>query len=542
MSAVLSRRQVAELCECRETEIPAAPAYNLGLFHPSGPVGRAYIQSQGPIDFIMGPFGSGKTINSFFKALHFTTAIVPPCLDGRIRARGVILHANYRVLYRTVLRSWFNFFPPSFDKSEFSGGQDRPAQHVLKLTAIRAGVAMPLDLTVDFFALGSQNLEEALKGFEPTWALLSEADLLPARAAPLLYGRLGRYPPRTMLDWPADKAVPAMVGGDMNPPDLDHPVLQACQRGSFNDQLPVDDDGKVAPEHRTVNFFQQPSGLAPDAENRIGRSRAQYEAQAATMPEEDVRRFVHGLPGWAIDGRPIYGKDFDQRRHVARETLRVLPGLPLHIGFDQGLSPGAVLFQMATTGQCRVLAELVPDQGTGPSRFLSMLVPLLLSRFRDLPPGIYGSDPSGFYGADRIGGEMTWAEAVGVGLGHPLSPADTNEPTLRIEAVKLLLGQSIDAQTPALIIDPSCRKLIAGFAAHYKFRRVRRDGKDSFENTPMKPNWPYDAVHDALQYGVLAVRGRAGVIGDAARAGRPGSVYVEPRGRDHGRDFDVWSV
>ncbi len=540
MNKPLSRADIAALCECPVTDIPdVGSSVKLTLHRPPGPVGAAYEASRGPIDVIMGPAGSGKTTSSVFKLLLFSTMAVPPCRDGVIRVRGLVLRDNYRTLYRTTLRTWFEFIPPDFPGGTFTGGQDRPAQHVLRLETLREGRRVPVELTVDFFAVGDNAIEDLLKGSEYTWVYCNEADLLHSRVITFAFSRTGRYPPRELLGLPDDAAMPRMVTCDMNPPDEDHPIMKACARGSFNAELPVDEEGRVAAGDRTVNFFHQPGGLDPAAENRRGKLRASYEEESRTLSEEDVRRFVHGLPGYAIDGKPVYAKDFNRRLHVADAQLPVLAGRPLHIGFDQGLTPGAVLFQDAPSGQLRILAELAPGHGTGQARFLGMLIPLLMGRFRGLAAGVYGSDPAGFYGADREAGELSWSETIGKGLGHGLQPAPTNEPTLRIEAVKLALGQMIDAQTPGLIVCPSCRGLIGGFMAHYKFRRIRAGASDRFEDRPHK-NDPYATLHDALQYGVLALRGKAGIINEAARAGRAGRIGAEVAGRDHSNDFSAW--
>jgi hypothetical protein len=543
MSDRLTRKQIAELCGCPVRDIPSAPLYSLTNYKPPGPVGAAYIRSQGPIDVITGPAGSGKTVATIFKNIRFSVGGMPPCNDGVVRVRGTVLRDNYRALYRTTLRSWFEFIPPDYGGALFTGGQDRPAQHVIKLSTVRQvnGVAreIPVDLTVDFFAVGDVAIEELLKGYETTWVWCNEGDLLHPRVIPFAFSRTGRYPALDSL--PPGTRRPRVVGVDMNPPDIDHPLWKACETGSFNAEIAASGEASGAESAaRTVNFFHQPSGLSPQAENRSGKSYEAYVEESRTLPEEEVRRFVHGQPGYAVDGKPVY-LEFDYKRHVAGGTLAVLPNVPLHIGFDQGLSPGAILFQTTPLGQVRVLAELIPDHGTGVSRFLEQLLGLLTGRFRGLPPGVYGADPSGFYGADRIAGEMTWAEAVSKGLGHLVMPAPTNEPVLRIEAVKLLLRTMIDANSPALLVDPSCRLLIGGFAAHYKYRRIRAGSSDRFEDRPYKNE--YATAHDSLQYGVLAVRGRAGVINEAAKAGRAGNVVsIGQRPAARPGDFSVWDI
>ncbi|OCC01833.1 hypothetical protein BA190_26845 [Labrys sp. WJW] len=522
----ISRAELKALCGF---DVPTSPQFDLLNYVPPGPVGAAYIRSMGPIDCITGPAGSGKTVASVFKPIRLSVGAVPVGKDGVVHVRGCVVRDNYRALYRTTLRSWFQFFPPDWGGSRFFGGQDRPAQHVLRLATVRGGREVPVDLTVDFFAVGDVAIEELLKGYECTWGWCNEADLLHERVPTFLYSRTGRYPARADLVDP-EARIPRLVQCDFNPTDIDHPLYRDL----------------VEAPRESFKFFHQPSGLSAEAENRSGKTFLQYQEEAATMTKEDKRRFVDGLWGYSSDGRPVYHAEFDQKRHVAAGTIKPVPGLPIDIGFDQGLSPAAILTQTLPTGQMLVLAEVVPDHGTGIERFLAQLLAVLMSdRFRGLPLGLLAADPAGFYGADRIAGQMTWAESVGMGLGRPILPAPSNEPDIRIESVRILLTKSIDNATPALLIDPSCRMVIGGFAAHYKFKRIRTATSDRYEDRPEKNK--YSNPHDALQYITLTKRGRMGVIEDAAKGLRAGVVPIgQARDRRErraaGGDFSVWDT
>ncbi|MCO5091986.1 hypothetical protein [Bosea sp. (in: a-proteobacteria)] len=532
MSKSLTRSQIADLCGCKEGDIPATPLFSLTDYTPSGPVCAAYIRSLGPIDAITGPAGSGKTVGSIFKVIRFAVGAMPVCTDGVVRVRGAVLRDNFRALYRTTLRSWFEFFPPDYGGAHFTGGQDRPAQHILKLSTVRmvdgALREVPVELTVDFFAVGDIAIEELLKGYECSFFWVNEGDLLHERVIPFAYSRTGRYPPRARLS--EGVKLPRVVAVDFNPPAPKHPLWLACQRRSFNageeeagmghnggpalDPLPA--EGAAA----TLNFFHQPSGLSPDAENRAGKTYAQYEEEGRTLPEEDVRRFVHGLPGYARDGKPVYAREYRSRIHVAPGPIPVIAGLPLHAGLDQGLTPAILFFQEDTYGQLRVLQEVAPGHGTGIQRFVALVLPWLHGRFKGLPLGTFSGDPAGFIGADKLNGELAWMEAVSVALGLQIMPAPTQEPGIRQEAVKLALRE-IEPGKPGLIIDPEgCPILIEGFEAEYKFPK-RPDGTHGdgpVKNLASNP-------HDALQYGILGVRGRQGVIQEAGRAGRPGRAH-----------------
>jgi hypothetical protein len=535
------KKVLAELEKAYDLKFPRQQLYSLSSYTPPGPVCAAYIYSAGPVDIISGPGGSGKTIGSIFKIIRYAAQVAPVCKDGRIRVAGVGVKDNYRTLYRTMLRSWLHFFP--LDKyPEFSGGQDRPAKHVIKLSTIRktnvppefAGKELPIDISMDFFALGDQTVEEALKGYEPSIGWLNEGDTISPRAIPFLYSRTGRYPPLDDIHeyHKPYEGVPRMVCVDFNPTDIDHPLWAACQKGTFQENLP---EGAK----RMVNFFHQPSGLSPEGENRKGKSLQSYQEDAASMTENDVQRFVHGLPAFAQDGKPVYGAEFDLRTHVAQEPLKPVPNIPLNIGFDQGLRPAAIFFQDLPSGQVRIYDELAPEGGTGIERFVRMVLYVMETRFKGLPKGRYYSDPAGFYGADTANSDLSWATALGFALGNPVEPAPSQEPLVRQEAVRHALNYKIDAKTAGLIIDPCCKMLIAGFAAHYKYRRIKSGQGDRFEDRPEKNK--YSNPHDALQYGLLGVRGVSSVVNLAARGGR-GNYFEPPNQQGNSLNFDVHSL
>lgn len=499
-------------------------------FESPGPVASAWLDDMTTeMPLIMGPAGSGKTTAACFKGARFLAAQMPVCADGIIRGRMTVIRDNYRRLYDTAIRSWHQFFPADFPGSTWSGGQDRPAHHNLTFQT-RRGV---LQMEVDFFAVGDLNIEEMLKGYETSIGWMNECDLLAERVPTFLFSRTGRFPSATLLPESLQRAIaedryalPRQVFGDLNPPDRDHWVY----------------DWSVKNPREGVKLYRQPGGLTPEAENKKGKPRSAYVADAKVMDEYDKKRFVDGEFGYSRDGIPVYLKEFSERVHVSPVPLDPVKGLPLNMGFDAGGEPAAAIGQFMPNGQLRVLAEICSDPGTGANRFAENLVRLLSTRFRGIPLGACFGDPSAFYGADRVNGELAWMETVALAISHNIDPAPSNEPSIRTDSVKLLLSRRIDGQTEALLLDPSCERLISGFAANYKIAKSK-EGKILNDGRPAKNQ--YSHVHDALQYLCLGVRGRAGVIEDSARAGRPGNV-VPARFGGGGprpeRGFNVWDV
>lgn len=518
----LSRNDVQQLCDFR---VPDSPKWQLGRYTPPGPIGAAYINAMGPIDAIMGPGGSGKTVASIWKAVKFSIEQMPICTDGVIRVKGTVIRDNYRSLYRTTLQTWLEVFPTTRFPN-FAGGQDRPAVHTLELSTVRNidGVRreVPVTLRVEFFAVADVNYELLFKSYETSWAWATEADGIDHAAIPFFFSRTARYPSNAML--PPGTKRPRVALVDFNPPDPEHKLYQACLRGSFKEDFDANRDVK------TVNFFRQPSGLADNAENRAGKSREEYQAEMNTMTRDAARRMVEGMPGRVKSGLPVYDSEFDYDRHVSQVPLEILRDQPFHIGFDQGGgggsagTPAAVLFQIAPSGQIRINAEVVADPGTGVERFLDQLIPVLTGPFAGVMPGEFFCDPAGFFGGDSVYGTLAWAEIVAQALGHRVYPAPSQEWTSRREALALPMMRFLSAGTPKLMIDPRCATLIRGLNGAYKYGK-RHDGL--YNPLPTK-NLESNAV-EAAQYGVLGKFGLAGTISALAQGDRAGNVVAMRR-------------
>jgi hypothetical protein len=523
--------------------------YQHQVYVPPGPIAAAFIDSTHPISIIMGPAGSGKTVASAYKPVHMASTFAPVCRDGVIRVKLTVLRDTYRQLAVTALESWHHerLFPIEHPwTTHYEGGQDRPVKHHLKWTTIRDKTFVPVELQAHFAAIGDANPEQFAKGYEPTYVWLNECDMLGARIPGLMFSRTGRYP---ALDQYTDQelsrvtqpllkvmrasgmnvdqneiVLPRLLWGDCNPPDYDNWVVKRM----------IDEPEKWPLYH----LYRQPSGLAHNAENRVGKPRSAYEQDLANMTENDARRFVHGEPGYAQDGLPVYREDFALQTHRADAPLRVVPELPLALGIDAGGSPAMVVGQFMPNGQLRIYREICADAGTGPERFAMMAFELLLREFPNMPVREAFADPSSWYGADEKAGELAWIKIVAQALSLQVMPTESNEVTLRHEAVKFYLGR-IDAHTPRMIVDPSCRMLIGGFAAHYKLTKQTTAGAT---DRLMVAKNEYSHVHDALQYLCYGHRGRMGVMTQAAQIGRAGNVVPMARVVQAKTGFDVHSI
>ncbi len=523
--------------------------FDITRFEYAGPVCEAYTKNEGPFDFIRGPWGSGKTVTSVFKIARHAAMLFPVCKDGKINVRCAAIRDTYRELAKTALPTWHRFFPKygpytAPEKGAYQGGIDRPVNHICEWNVLRRwpdGVReTTVRLEMQFGAIGAENLESFFKGYEISMGWLNECDLMHEDIPGLLFGRTGRYPPRdTIMEWEGERLgwevdpdtgekvirLPRIVFGDFNPPD----------EVNWTYKREIEE-----PENWPgYNFFPQPSGLSSKAENRKRKTRADYEAEEKAFggpKAPDAIRNVHGKYAPKKVGTIVYDA-FDLAVHRSDEWLEPIKGEPIYLGFDGGGRPALAVGQMLPNGQLRALREITsqPDVVTGATRFSGYCVELLLRDFAGFRIGGAWGDPSDFEGQDRIQGELSFMMTVSAAIGVMIMPTETNDIHSRTEALRYYFGM-IDANTPRSIWDPRCKTSIRGFVSQYHLTKQASEGKT---NTLEIDKNEYSHPINAWEYLAYGYRGRAKVIADGAKAGRPANV-VPIRNVAARSDFDVF--
>lgn len=527
-----------------------AAKFDIYHYKPPGPVGAKFIMSQGPIDLIMGPWGSGKTVAAVFKIVRHAGNLFPVCRDGVVHVRCAAIRDTYREMAKTALSSWHEFFPKrgrftAPDKDAYSGGQDRPVKHILEWDVMRQWPGGPkqtkVRLEMEFGAIGEANLDSFFKGYEISMGWMNECDLLHEDVPGRFFGRTARYPPRSEIaEWEGERLgwekdpdsgidvirLPRIILGDYNPPD----------ETNWTYQRHIEEPEKWP----GYNFFQQPSGLSAQAENRAGKSRSQYAEEETAFGGPDsaeARRNVHGQYAAKKRGTIIFNK-FNILVHRADQPLPIVKELPFTIGLDAGGRPAAVIKQRMPNGQARTLREVVSraDQVTGPQRFAENIMEVLLRDFSGMRCAGAWADPSSWYGADKVRGELAWIDTVSMALQIPFMPTASNDLGSRFEAVDWYFNGMIDANTPRYLIDPSCKYLIRAYVSQYQLTKHSTAAKtDSLE---VEKN-EYSHVAEADQYECYGYRGPTAVKKDAAQMGRAGNV-VPMRSIRAKSDFDVF--
>lgn len=448
-------------------------------FKPSGPTVKAWMEDNDSfVKAIIGPIGSGKTAGACVEILRRCMG-QEPGPDGIRRVRFAAIRNTFAELKSTTLKSWTQWAPAQFGKLTIGTS---PITHRIQAPGLDIeGVFMPLDSDEDV---------RKLLSLELTFAWIDEAREIPKSVLDALTGRVGRYPSRLQggCTWSG-------VLLTSNPPDTEAWLHKV---------------GINPPEG--WKFYRQPSGRSLLAENMENLPPKYYERIMAGKDPEWIKVYVDGEDGFTIDGKVVY-PSFRDSAHVAPQLLQPIPGLPIILGADWGLTPACVIGQQLPDGRIHILDEFVCED-SGIIRFASSLVAYLKSTYPEHKVSQAVGDPAG---TARGPDERTVFEIMNQHTPWRWRPASSNEVTTRIEAVSQTLNRMVDGK-PGFQLSPKCGVLRKGFNGGYSFSKVSNANGASFHETPKKNQ--YSHPHDALQYLILALGGADLVLNREARSHR----------------------
>ena len=305
------------------------------------PTGAAFIQSLKKYNFVIGPVGSGKTTPCLFKILYHAKRQNPNPGDGIRYTRFVVVRATNRQLFDTTLKSFFGWFPPGV-AGEWQATQKT---FVFRFDDVHCEVLFrPLESPADVSNVLSLEL---------TGAMIDEFIEIPREILDAVESRTGRYPDKKLgkNSWKG-------VWGASNPG-----IQDSWWYDWLYEEWPdVDGVSGAAMQEQNLNFFEQPSGFSPDAENLENlppykaNDNTYYVELAKGKTNDWVKQFIEVQWGYSQRGKPVY-KAFNRELHVAKQPLKYNPHLPLIIGFDAGLTPAATFMQQDSFGRVLILED-----------------------------------------------------------------------------------------------------------------------------------------------------------------------------------------
>jgi hypothetical protein len=500
-------------------------------YKPDGETLRQFLLSDTFFRGLRGPVGSGKSVTCAVEVFKrgLTQKVAPT--TGRRMSRWLVVRNTYAELRTTTIETWKSWFPEDVWGPIVMNPP--PFKHHLQKG--------DLDLEVLFLALDRPEDVKKLLSLELTGAWINEAREVPKTIVDAVTSRVGRYP--SMKD-----GGPSWYGviADTNSPDEDHwwPIMAG--EAPVPDHIPHE-EAKLLVRPENWKFFCQPAGmfrikdkdgstvgyeLNAARENGANITPTYYPTMIQGKSADWIKVYVLNELASLHDGKPIY-PDFNRGLHVAKEEIQAIPGVPLIVGVDFGLTPSAVVMQVHRHRLLK-LRELV-CQDMGIVRFSELLRSELTSWFPDHLDRIrVHGDPSGDYRAQTD--EQTPFQIMRR-AGFKAVPAPTNDPSLRIDAVAGTLQKIVD-QVPQMLIDPRCVNLIKAYDGGYHYKRMQvSGGNERYETVPNKNKFSH--VADADQYGTAGAGfTRAILTGgqtQTARVARPQNLNPFDRHRRQDR-------
>lgn len=462
--------------------LPKSQAPVERVFEPPGPVARAFMESEAYVRFIMGPIGSGKTVVCANEALR-RSAYFPKGPDGIRRPRGIIVRNTYPDLRETTIKSWLQWCPPSAGRMTMQA----PLTHQVKFADV--------ELEVTFLAMDREEDVRKLLGAEATWIWFNEVRFIPKSIIDVAVGRVGRWKP-----YPGTKDTWAGVFGDTNPPDTEnwyYKLAEGIDEEVLKEAAKLEEElrklGRLAPGQKLYEFFRQPSGLSPQAENLQNLDTGYYHINAANKTEDYVKVYIHGEYGFLVEGKPVHPSYRDGVH--GDKKVDPIPGLPVLVGADFGLTPAAAFGQCLPNGQWRVFAEVTTDRA-GIRRFGQALKTFMSTHYPDLVVGGAWGDPSGTAGDE---GETAF-DILKTETGWNWKPAPTNDAEIRREALRGPLARMIDGE-PGILVSSTCGKIRKGLVSGFHYKFMASSNGAVTHDQPAKNS--YSHVCEALEYLVL---------------------------------------
>jgi len=400
-----------------------------------------------------------------------------PDNKGNRRTRWAVVRNTYPELRDTTIKTFQDWFPPEY----FGHYRSHPTPDYTVYQRLPDGTEVEAEIL--FRALDKPEHVKNLLSLELTGAWINEVREIPKAIFDAMDGRIDRYP--SMKDGGATWAGIVM---DTNPCDTDHWLYKL-----FVEKLPND------PQLIGLyDYFHQPSGLSPQAENLSHLKPGYYQNLAIGKDPDWIRVYIHGQYGYVREGKVIYTNYMDAI-HCPQTRIEPWKGLHLTLGWDFGLTPACVITQYHPKGYFHTLREICATE-MGIRRFARDAVrPYLNANFFGFQY-VSGCDPSG-KNRDAIDETNSCYREL-KDSGFPVKLAYSNALDARFTAVDNFLTKLIEGK-PAFQLDPSCVLLRKGFNGEYKRRRLQVTGAEIYADAPEKNSVSHP--HDGLQYAAMTV-------------------------------------
>ena len=451
--------------------------WKMQIIYNAEPTPDLFHQSNAFVRGLRGPRRGGKTVScgaEMFRRGH--EQIHGP--DGIRHTRFAIIRNTYRELLDTTLKTWLQWFPEDI-YGKFNYGN--------MIHHIKRG---DVDMELLFRSLDKPGDISKLLSLELTGAWINEAKEI--HIFSLIEGlidTLGQYPMKNDggCTWHG-------LIMDTNSCDTEHWWY------------------KMAEEKRPDNweFFNQPGAVIevdgkfvinPKAENleNLNEGADYYLSRIQSHSRDYVKVYYCNEYGFVKDGIPVHS-DYADATHFVDEDLDPVPGIPIIVGLDFGLTPAAAFLQKQASGQWVWFDEIVTDvltEKAGMVKFIEEeFKPKINSFYKDFEIEIWG-DPSG--GREAETDQETCFQIL-YAKGFCAKPTLSNDSTLRREAMATPLRRMVNGR-PGIVLGRKVKEGRKGMAGGYCYKR-KQVSSEQYKTTPDKDS-KYSHIVEAAEYALL---------------------------------------
>ncbi len=451
------------------------------LIQPQGQVLQDYADCRSSRSFIMGPLGSGKTIQTCLKIFELMCEQEPvKQKDHRnynVRlSRWFAIRNTYSELTSTTIKDWLECHG---DLGPFKMGSKEPPHQKLNFM-LEDGTSVKAEIY--FIAFDRPDHVKKARGLQGTGAWLNEIKELSKSVVDMMDLRIGRYPSNK------EGATPTWFGmiGDTNAPDDEHWYYKFAEEAK--------PEGWV--------FHRQPGGLIqendtfvvnPNAENLKNLPPNYYERGRHGKAEDWIKVNLCNEYGYVVDGKPVHPRYVDSIHCV--DSFDPDPAVEVVLGFDFGRTPACALIQRGEFGRWYCFDEFVSTDMSAVT-FGSELKRYLDKEYSDFKFKGWG-DPSG-----GRGGEATddTAHQMIRDNGLPCSPTQSNKSIHRRSALEIPMTETCMDGKPRFFLTDNCKTIRKGLKGGFCYRRIMVSG-EKYSEEPDKNQFshPVEALEYALQ-------------------------------------------
>jgi len=454
---------------------------------PQGEVLQQYFDSTAPVQIIIGPLGSGKTIQTCVKIPELMRKQQPNKQGVRL-SRWVACRNTYSELFTTTIRDWVEC---NGHLGEFNQGGKKPPSQLLRFN-LEDGTRVESEII--FLAFDRPDHVKKARGIQTTGVWLNEVKELPKAVVDMLDLRHGRYPSKkdgVECSWHG-------MLGDCNAPDEDHWLYVLAEESK--------PDG--------WDIFKQPGGVMkqgnmwvinPDAENVQNLPHDYYTRGLQGKGEDWIKVNLANEYGFVSEGKPVHPRYVDSVHCI---DIDFVPDIDREIvlGFDWGRTPACSFMQQTAVGGWVCFDELGAEDMSAIT-FAPELAKHIRANYHGYEFKGWG-DPSGGKGQATDDTPFKIMNAEGV----PCRPTDkSNDVLIRRSAVEIPLRDVGMDGRPRLVVLPKAKMIRKGLAGGFCYKRVMTAGDPKYHDEPDKNK--YSHYVEALEYALVGEgEGKSGII------------------------------